>query len=56
MQTALTPTQRAASNAGGKEHLISLPASKRTGAARKAFMPAYKIPPKYGAITPISVG
>ncbi|MBD5636686.1 MAG: hypothetical protein HDP28_02545 [Clostridia bacterium] len=46
IQTALTATQSAESSAGGRENLISFPASIRTGAARKAFIPAYKTPPK----------
>lgn len=45
MTTAQTATAAAESSAGGKIFCISLPASIRTGAARKAFIPAYTIPP-----------
>ena len=46
IHTALTATSTAEISAGGKVCFISLPASINTGAAKSAFIPAYKMPPK----------
>ena len=46
IHTALTAISAAEMSAGGKVNFISFPASMRTGAAKSAFSPAYKTPPK----------
>ena len=46
MQTALMPTSAAEMSDGRTGCSKSLPSSINTGAAKSAFMPAYKMPPK----------
>ncbi|MGN1078516.1 MAG: hypothetical protein ACI4ST_08355, partial [Candidatus Gallimonas sp.] len=45
IQSALAATIKAEKKAGGKIRFMPFPASIRTGAARKAFIPAYTAPP-----------
>lgn len=46
----------AENNADNTGDFASFPASINTGAASREFIPAYTVPPKYGAMRPLTAG